>query len=82
MKKICQFCFLIIFCLGLNSCVVYDTTPSKTTTRYYYGYYYGRPVYRPTPRPYQPPKHRHHHYGAHRPKNLPNVHRNHNHRRR
>ena len=81
MKKICQFCFLIILCLGLNSCVVYDTTPSKTTTRYYYGYYYGRPVYRPTHRPYQRPKHHHPNYGAHRPKNLPNVHKRPNQRR-
>ena len=78
MKKICQLCFLIIFCLGLNSCVVYDTTPSKTTTRYYYGYYYGRPTYKS--RPYYKPHH-HHHYGAHRPKSLPNVNRNHNRRR-
>lgn len=77
MKKICQFCFLIIICLGLNSCIVYDTTPNKTTTRYYYGYYYGRPMYKS--RPYYKPHH--HHYGAHRHKSLPNVNRNHNRRR-
>ena len=80
MKKICQFCFLIIICLGLNSCAVYDTTPNTTTTRYYYGYYHGHSVYKPTPRPYQRPKHRYPNYGAHRPK--PNVHRHHNQRRR
>lgn len=75
MKKICQFCFLIIICLSLNSCIVYDTTPSKTTTRYYYG----RLVYKS--RPYYKPHHHHHHHGAHRPKSLPNVNRNHNRRR-
>lgn len=81
MKKICQFCFLIIICLGLNSCIVYDTIPNKTTTRYYYGYYYGRPKYKS--RPYYKPHHHHHHHhhGAHRPKSLPNVNRNHNRRR-
>lgn len=80
MKKICQFCFLIIFCLGLNSCVVYDTTPT-ITTRHYYGYYYGHSVYRPIHRPFQRPKHRHPNYGAHRPKKLPNVHKHPNQRR-
>lgn len=62
----------MVMCMGLNSCTIYDSTPS--TQMYYY--------YKPIVVPYHHHnRHYHYNYGAHRPKSMLKNHRKYNVRR-
>jgi hypothetical protein len=93
MKKIITFIYILVFCVGLNSCAVYTTYDDygRSGSCYHTHSIYYRPAYyptrhysRPKPKPYyrRPKPKPTHHPHSHRPHNSRDNHNNHNHNRR